>query len=60
MKKESVLIVALICLIAGGLSACARKQCPPCQPSFGTTQYAPQAASAPADESMISRRAGIK
>ena len=62
MKKELLLIAALVCLIGGGLSACCHKQvCPPCQTGFGQTQYTPQAVSIPAEGSQTtSRRASIK
>ena len=61
MKKELLLVIALVCLIAGGLSACSR-QCPPCQTALGQSQYVPtQAASAPMQESIpVSRRSSIK
>ncbi|MBI4394967.1 MAG: hypothetical protein HY583_02105 [Candidatus Omnitrophica bacterium] len=62
MKKKSILIITLVGLIIGTLSACCRKQqCPACQPSFGGTQVAPQAAAQPAEESLgESRRSDIK
>ncbi len=61
MKKELLLIVALVCLIVGGLSACSR-QCPPCQTALGQPQYvSAQGASAPMQESApVSRRSSIK
>ena len=62
MKKDLLLIAALVCLIGGGLSACCHKQvCPPCQTGLGQAQYMPQAVAVPAEESQTtSRRASIK
>lgn len=62
MKKELLLVVALVSLMAWGLSACCRKQiCPPCQTTLGQAQYTPQATSLPVEESQTaSRRAAIK
>ena len=62
MKKELLLIIALVCFTAGGLSACCHKEvCPPCQTVLGQAQYVPQAAAVPAEESQTaSRRTAIK
>ena len=61
MKKKLLLVIALVCLIGAGLSACSHKECPPCQTSLGQAQYTPQATAMPAEESRAaSRRASIK
>ncbi len=64
MRKELVLVIAFVCFLAGGLSACSHKQaCPPCQTGLGQAPYVPQAQAAPtfAQESApTSRRASIK
>ena len=61
MKKELLLITALVCLIGAGLSACSHKECPPCQTSFGQTQYTPQGTAMPTEESQpVSRHSRIK
>ena len=60
MKKE-LLLIALVCLIAGSLSACSHKECPPCQTTLGQAQYTPQATATPAEGyAPVSRRSTIK
>ncbi|MBI3999823.1 MAG: hypothetical protein HY351_04335 [Candidatus Omnitrophica bacterium] len=55
MKKELALTLMVI-VIAGGLSACASKTCPPCLTSTDQTQ----GVSLPQEESVVSHHTAIK